>query len=141
MVLVGGGNRSCGRFWFGHTQIDPVKNIPQIPALACGIWLAAMAAPAADWPQFLGPDRNGISPETNLARAWPADGPPVRWKRDVGQGFSGPAVAQGKLILFHRKADEEIIDCLEAKTGRDLWHFAYPTHYQDDFGFDEGPRG
>src|SRR5271170_1202422 len=106
------------------------------PALACGIWLAARALQAADWPQFLGPDRNGISAETNLAGAWPADGPPVRWKKEIGQGFSGPVVARGKLILFHRKADQEIIDCLDAKTGAALWHFAYPTAYEDDFGFD-----
>jgi outer membrane protein assembly factor BamB len=105
-------------------------------------WLVAMAfqLQAADWPQFLGADRNGISAETNLSGAWPADGPPVRWKKEVGQGFSGPVVAGGKLILFHRKADQEIIDCLDAKTGAGVWHFAYPTHYQDDFGFDEGPR-
>jgi outer membrane protein assembly factor BamB len=108
--------------------------------LSVEIWLTALTLHAADWPQFLGPDRNGISAETNLGGAWPADGPPVRWKKDVGQGFSGPAVARGKLILFHRKADQEIIDCLDAKTGGDVWHFAYPTEYQDDFGFDEGPR-
>jgi len=95
---------------------------------------------AADWPQFLGPDRNGISAETNLARAWPVNGPPIRWKMEAGQGFSGPVVVGGKLILFHRKGDEEMVDCLEAKTGGALWHFSYPTHYQDDFGFDEGPR-
>lgn len=102
--------------------------------------MASMTAAAADWPQFLGPDRDGISLETNFAPSWPAEGPPVRWKKDVGQGFSGPVVARGKLILFHRKKDEEILDCLDAKTGADIWHFSHPTHYQDDFGFDEGPR-
>jgi outer membrane protein assembly factor BamB len=104
------------------------------------VCLTSLALRAADWPQFLGPNRNGISPETNLAGAWPADGPPVRWKKEIGQGFSGPAVAGGKLILFHRQADKEIIDCLDAKTGAGLWHFDYATGYQDDFGFDEGPR-
>jgi outer membrane protein assembly factor BamB len=122
--------------------MDSMNAIPPLfrPTLACGIWLAALALQAADWPQFLGPDRNGISAETNLAGAWPSASPPVRWKKEIGQGFSGPVVARGKLILFHRKADQEIIDCLDARTGGDLWHFAYPTAYQDDFGFDEGPR-
>ncbi len=121
--------------------VNVCKTRPRFrPALACGIWLASLALQAADWPQFLGPDRNGISAETNLSGPWPAGGPPLRWKKDIGQGFSGPVVARGKLILFHRKADQEIIDCLDAKTGGDLWHFAYPTHYRDDFGFDEGPR-
>src|ERR1035438_7424171 len=86
------------------------------PALAFAIWLAPLALQAADWPQFLGPDRNGISAETNLAGAWPAEGPPLRWKKDIGQGFSGPVVARGKLILFHRKADQEIIDRSEEHT-------------------------
>jgi outer membrane protein assembly factor BamB len=109
--------------------------------LLCAASLSALAVQGADWPQFLGPDRNGSSPETNLAGAWPANGPAVRWTKDVGQGFSGPAVAQGRLILFHRKGGEEIVDCLDAKTGAGLWHFAYRTAYEDDFGFDEGPRG
>jgi outer membrane protein assembly factor BamB len=103
--------------------------------------LVSLAAHAADWPQFLGPDRNGISPETNLSAPWPADGPRVVWKKDVGEGFSGPAVAHGRLILFQRKSSQEIVDCLDSKTGGEVWHFSYPTGYQDDFGFDEGPRG
>jgi outer membrane protein assembly factor BamB len=102
--------------------------------------LLPLSLMAADWPQFLGPDRNGISTETNLTGAWPAEGPPVRWQKSVGQGFSGPVVAGGKLILFHRLADQETIECLDAKTGGPIWHIGYPTHYQDDFGFDEGPR-
>ena len=109
-------------------------------ATVCGFWLTALALQAADWPQFLGPDRNGTSSETNLGGAWPADGPPVRWKKEAGQGFSGPVVARGRLILFHRQADQEIIDCMDARTGSNVWHFAGPTQYHDDFGFDEGPR-
>jgi outer membrane protein assembly factor BamB len=103
--------------------------------------LVPLSLGAADWPQFLGPDRNGISSETNLGGAWPSEGPPVRWEKKVGQGFSGPVVAGGKLILFNRVGDQEIIECLDAKTGHGIWHVEYPTHYQDDFGFDEGPRG
>ena len=71
---------------------------------------------------------------------WPADGPTVLWKRDVGQGFAGPVVAGGKLILFHRVQDKETVECLDARTGKTLWAADYPTGYVDDFGFDEGPR-
>src|SRR5262245_19036476 len=95
---------------------------------------------ASDWPQFLGPMRNGVANETNLATAWPKEGPPIVWQRKVGQGFSGPAVAGGKLILFHRLNDKETIECLDAKSGKAVWTFDYPTSYKDDFGFDEGPR-
>ena len=108
-------------------------------SLVVGCW--SFSAVAADWPQFLGPTRNGLSTETNLAVSWPAEGPKTIWQTNIGQGFSGPVVAQGKLILFHRLDDQETIDCLDAKNGKPLWRFQYPTHYQDDFGFDEGPRG
>ena len=104
------------------------------------ISLAGVTAHASDWPQFLGPSRDGTSPGTELAATFPPGGPKILWQKDVGQGFSGPAVADGKLILFHRLNDKETVECLDAKTGNRLWLSDYPTHYQDDFGFDEGPR-
>ena len=93
-----------------------------------------------DWPQFLGPTRNGVYPGTDLAEIWPKEGPPTLWQKAIGQGFSAPVVAGNKLVLFHRLADKETIEALDPKTGKQLWSFAYPTHYSDDFGFDEGPR-
>ena len=96
---------------------------------------------AADWPQFLGPDRNGSSPETDLARTFPKDGPTVLWQRGVGQGFSGPVVSQDRVFLFHRLGDQETLEAMDARDGQVLWKSSHPTGYQDDFGFDEGPRG
>ena len=108
------------------------------------VWMLTVhcliAGPAADWPQFLGPQRNGTYSGPPLARAWPKDGPPVLWKRDVGAGFAGPAVSNDRLILFHRLDDQAVVECLEARTGKEIWKAAYPTDYQDDFGFDNGPR-
>lgn len=100
----------------------------------------AISLSAADWPQFLGPTRDGVYSGNDLAASWPKDGPRTVWKRKVGQGFSGPAVQEGKLILFHRIEDKEAIECLEAKSGQKVWEYSYPTKYRDDFGFDEGPR-
>ena len=102
--------------------------------------LCAGQAWGSDWPQFLGPSRNGVYAGADLAANWPTEGPPVVWQKSVGQGFSGSVVADHKLILFHRVDDKETVECLDAKTGGQLWSFAYPTAYQDDFGFDEGPR-
>jgi len=99
-----------------------------------------LAALAGDWPQFLGPTRDGVYPGSDIAPAWPAAGPPVVWKKDVGEGFAGPVVSGGKLILFHRLQGREIIECLDAATGKNVWSQEYPTAYRDDFGFDEGPR-
>lgn len=95
---------------------------------------------AADWPQFLGPARDGTSAETGLARSWPATGPPVVWEKKVGAGWSGPVVADGRLILFHRLGDKEVVECLDAATGKEHWRHEYPATYRDDFNFDEGPR-
>jgi|SRR5579862_117407 len=103
--------------------------------------LLGAAARAEDWPQFLGPTRNGVYAATDLAVSWPKAGPAVMWKKDVGQGFSGPVVANGKLILFHRVGDSEVVECLNALTGQRIWLTESPTRYRDDFGFDEGPRG
>jgi outer membrane protein assembly factor BamB len=64
----------------------------------------------------------------------------VVWRKPVGEGFAGPAVAGGRVILFHRIGAEEIVESLDARTGDPQWRFAYPTTYRDDFGFDEGPR-
>lgn len=103
-----------------------------------GAWLGK--ATAADWPQFLGPARDGTYAGPALATSWPKEGPPRVWSKRIGQGFSGPVVSEGKVILFHRLGDRETVECLDAGNGTSLWSFAYPTQYRDDFGFDEGPR-
>jgi outer membrane protein assembly factor BamB len=95
---------------------------------------------AADWPQFLGPSRNGTYAGAPLNEKWGASGPRVIWRKQVGQGLSGPAVAQNRVILFHRVQDQEVIESFDALTGAPQWRHAYPTTYRDDFGFDEGPR-
>lgn len=101
---------------------------------------AALQVQAGDWPQFLGPHRNGATTETNFAPSWPKEGPPIRWQRQVGEGFSGPVAGSGRLILFHRRDNQEIVECLDASSGKEIWKGAYPAGYRDDFGFDEGPR-
>lgn len=62
------------------------------------------------------------------------------WKKSIGQGFSGPIVIGEKVFLFHRVANQEVMECLESRTGLTVWKHAYPATYRDDFGFDEGPR-
>lgn len=110
----------------------------------CVVFLAGLTlgthCRGSDWPQFLGPTRNGVYPGSDLADAWPAGGPATLWKKKIGHGFSGPVVANHRLVLFHRVADQETVACLDAGTGAALWNFAYPTSYVDDFGFDDGPR-
>src|SRR4029434_8425879 len=110
------------------------------------VWIAAALAAtllngaATDWPQFLGPTRNGIYGGPPLADAWGPGGPKVVWRKQIGQGFAGPAVVGNRVILFHRVGNEEVLESLDAATGNSTWRYAYPTRYRDDFGFDEGPR-
>ena len=102
--------------------------------------LAATRMVAEDWPQYLGTHRNGVYQGPALAENWGAGGPREVWRKPVGAGFAGPAVAQGRLILFHRVMNQEVVESLDARTGESRWRYAYPTSYRDDFGFDEGPR-
>ncbi len=93
------------------------------------VFIGLYASPqshAADWPRLGGPDGAGISAETGLARAWPAEGPRTLWTVDVGEGFAGPAVREGQVFLLDRVASrEDVLRCLELKTGRELWRLAY----------------
>ncbi len=95
---------------------------------------------AQDWPQILGPNRNGIYTGPEIVVSFPRSGPPSLWKRDVGAGFAGPAVVVDLLILFHRVNNRETVEAMDANTGKTIWTFDYATTYRDDFGFDEGPR-
>ena len=99
------------------------------------VWLSVLLA-AQDWPQHLGPHRNGVYEGARIAPATPK----LLWKADIGQGFSAPVVASGRLILFHRVKDRERVEALDVDTGERVWSFDYETAYRDDFGFDEGPR-
>jgi len=120
-----------------------VKQVPHFKvAWAVAVALAATVVTQAanDWPQYLGPSRNGVYAGPALADAWGANGPKAVWRKQVGQGFAGPAVVGNRVILFHRVGNEEVLESLDAATGDSVWRYAYPTRYRDDFGFDEGPR-
>ena len=94
----------------------------------------------ADWPQLLGPNRDGTADGAMLTQRWLESGPPTPWTKPVGEGFAGPVVVGDRLIVFHRVGNEEIVAALDTSTGESVWSTAYPTSYRDDFGFDEGPR-
>ena len=80
----------------------------------------------ADWPQYLGPDRNSISPEKGLLRSWPEEGPKALWTVTVGRGYGGPVIKDGKVYLLDR--DDKVGDnlrCLDFSNSKELWNFAY----------------
>ncbi len=88
--------------------------------------LFAYSAVAADWPQFMGPARDGVSPETGLAHTWPGDGPKVLWTMPLGQGYASPSVRDGEIYLLDRvDQKQDVLRCLDLQTGKELWNFAY----------------
>ena len=98
------------------------------------------AADADEWPQFLGPSRNGVYSGSSLSTNWEKTPPKVLWKQKLGEGFAGPVCAMKKVLIFQRIEDQEVLSCLDERSGKSIWECKHPTHYRDDFGFDEGPR-
>src|SRR5438552_3150811 len=93
-----------------------------------------------DWPYFLGPTHNAISTETKLLKKFPKEGPALVWEMKKGTGYSSPAIVGERLVYLHRLDNEEVVECLEAETGARFWKFAYPTAYEDRYGYNNGPR-
>jgi outer membrane protein assembly factor BamB len=116
------------------------------------LWLSASAD---DWPQWLGPQRDGVWRETGLIEQFDTNGPPVKWRVPVQAGYVGPAVADGRLFLLDREAGKpaerppgdrsppmmpghERVLCLDASTGRTLWERTYDCPYA--IAYPAGPR-
>jgi outer membrane protein assembly factor BamB len=83
-------------------------------------------AEAADWPNWRGPNYNGISSETGWASTWPQEGPKVLWKRSIGTGFTSIAVSNGRAYVMGNIDDNDILYCLDAETGKEIWKKSYP---------------
>ena len=95
-------------------------------SLAAILMAVGAGVNGADWPQFMGPDGNGVSSEKGLARAWPDGGPRVLWRTTLGAGYGGAAIRGGKVYLLDRvdqKAD--VLRCLDLATGKEEWIFSY----------------
>jgi outer membrane protein assembly factor BamB len=77
----------------------------------------------SDWPQWRGPARNGISPESGLLKQWPAEGPKLRWQvNDIGDGFSSPAVVGTRIYLMsNRGMENEFVQALSTQDGNPIW--------------------
>jgi len=102
--------------------------------------LLASSAVAGDWPQILGPARNGIAVGEQLAESWPESGPRLLWQRDIGAGLAGVAVVGDAVYLFHRVGDEEIIECFAANNGVPRWRTPFPARFSGGVHEDQGPR-
>jgi outer membrane protein assembly factor BamB len=82
-----------------------------------------MVVSTSDWPQWRGPERNGISKESGLLKQWPAEGPKLLWQvNDIGDGYSTPAVVGTRLYLMsNRGMDNEFVQALSTQDGKPIW--------------------
>jgi outer membrane protein assembly factor BamB len=97
--------------------------IPCVAIAVVGLGFISAATQAADWPQWRGPQRSGISQETGLLKEWPAEGPKLLWQVvDIGDGYSTPAVVGNRVYLISNKGMEnEYVQALDASDGTEIW--------------------
>lgn len=95
---------------------------------------------AADWPQWRGPNRDDLSKETGLLKQWPEGGPKRVWLYEKGgNGYSGPAIVNGKLFTMGTRDGSEVVLALDANTGQELWAAKLGPILENGWG--GGPRG
>jgi outer membrane protein assembly factor BamB len=111
----------------------------RLTAIAAGLFVVAGLAPAADWPQFRGPHRDGISSETGLLKSFPSGGPKLAWTfEQAGIGYSGFAVVGNRLYSMGDEGKEQFVFALDTATGKELWRQAIGSSYSNGYG--GGPR-
>lgn len=108
-----------------------------------GLLVFLGAAPAraetpGDWPQFRGPQRTGVVDADGLAHSWPEEGPPLLWRRELGEGFSAVSAVGGKLFTMAAFGEEEFALALDPATGEEIWRVKVGERFTEEFG--NGPR-
>ena len=92
----------------------------------------------AEWMQWRGPNRDGISAETGFLKNWSKEGPQVLWQIPLGDGYSGISIAHGKIYTMFAEGDDEFVICLNASNGEELWRFRSGAKFTEQRG--DGPR-
>jgi len=110
-------------------------------SVACGLALASgVEGRAEDWSQWRGPRRDGTSAEKGWKAEWPASGPKVAWKAQVGLGFSSVVVADGRAFTMGHAEEQDRVFCFDASTGREVWRHSFASELGDKY-FDGGTTG
>ena len=113
---------------------------PSIAILLVLLSTNLLAQTPGDWPQWRGPNRDGISKETGLLKQWPADGPPLVWKATgAGRGYSTMSIAGGRLFTMGLRGDREYVIAFDISTGKEAWATPHGRVFKNDRG--DGPRG
>lgn len=127
----------------GHPVALGVARFAFRPLVHCGLMVLLAAGTelsAEDWPQILGPNRNGIATGEKIVDSLPNDGPAELWAAKVGSGFAGAVVADETVILFHRLGDSDTLSAFNVATGKELWSQPFRTQFLPQIVPDDGPR-
>ena len=90
---------------------------------------------AADWPNFLGPKKNGMSPERGINKNWSAKKPRVLWKMSMNDGgYAGPCIAEGKMFIVDHQGNQDIVKAVDMDNGKLLWKYAYSEPAYNNYG-------
>jgi outer membrane protein assembly factor BamB len=116
----------------------PLKALLPTALGLCLLALFLVHAAAADWPQFRGPNRDGVSTEAGVLKSWPGGGPRVFWKIPLGEGFSQIVAVKDRLYTLYGQGADELATALDARTGKQLWRVRLDRKYMSDQG--NGPR-
>jgi outer membrane protein assembly factor BamB len=109
-------------------------------ALLPSLLVLGVTAQAADWPQWRGQNRDGISPETGLLTSWPSGGPKVVWRiSGLGVGYSSFSIVNGRMYTQGQRGNQEFVIALDVKTGGKVWETPTSRDFENDRG--SGPRG
>lgn len=100
--------------------------------------VASTQASHRDWPQWRGQNRDGIAHTSNLIDSWPATGPKELWRKNVGDGYAGILVVAERLITAYSSDGYEVLFCLDAASGDEIWRFNLNKDFKDNYG--NGPR-
>ncbi len=113
-----------------------------VAGLILCLFRAAVPAAAHEWPQWRGPNRDGVWAETGLIERFDAPEVPIKWRVPIAAGYSGPTVAGGRVYVTDRVTEPseiERVHCFDAATGEPIWSHSYDCRY-DDIGYKAGPR-
>jgi outer membrane protein assembly factor BamB len=97
-------------------------------------------AHGGDWPNIMGPNRNGIASDEQIADQWPAAGPRKIWEAKIGSGFAGVAVSGRIAVLFHRERSDDKLTAFDSETGERLWTASFSSSFVPQIVDDDGPR-
>jgi len=109
-------------------------------AVAGTVVLSVAALHAADWPQWQGPDRTGLSKESGLLPQWPAAGPPLLWSiSSLGAGYGSMAIKDDRIFVQGSNGRQSVVYVLSRADGKNLWSKTIGSAVNNDRG--PGPRG